>query len=219
MFRHLDKGLLVNTTVTFPENAAVNACSLFDAVVEQIESNGKFVGSSPIKIGDDIQKLNPCPSGALCGGKFCNTKLGEVCINGVCMIDFCLDRQCPTNSTCKNFPDHAECICNPGFVDIRNVSESVRLAVGYSADQYCLRAFDVDWCALQLDDCQRDLATCYPKVGGFRCECNNGTTDNNPDNPGHNCILIAEELKLAPSTLPWWLMLLLALLFLLLTLW
>jgi hypothetical protein len=197
----------------------VNACDIFDAVVEKIQANGNFIGGGSLKIGDDIQKLNPCPKD-LCGNKICDTAAGEVCIDGVCQINHCLDNFCPVNATCKNFPDHAECICKPGFVDIRNASESLRLSAGLTVDQYCLRAIDVDFCALGLHDCH-ELATCIPLRGNFTCECNNGTLDQSPEgSPGRLCVPAAGELKLAaPTTLPWWLMLLLALLFLLLTLW
>lgn len=130
----------------------VNACSLFDAVVEKIQASGGFVGNGQLKIGDDIQKLNPCPK-ELCGGKICNADLGEKCINGKCMVVFCLDDFCPANSTCINLSDRGVCECKPGFVDIRNVSASIRLAAGYTQDQYCLRAVDVNYCTLGLHDC------------------------------------------------------------------
>lgn len=131
-------------------------------------------------------------------------------------MDFCSDNFCPVNATCKNLLDHAECICKPGFVDIRNVSLSLRLAAGYKEDQYCLLAGDIDFCALGLDNCPRDTSICVPLRGNFTCKCKDGYQDASPETPGLVCAVAA---GLTASTLPWWLMLLLALLFLLLTLW
>ncbi|PIO70594.1 EGF-like domain protein [Teladorsagia circumcincta] len=38
----------------------------------------------------------------------------------VCVLDYCSDVNfCPTNTTCKNMEQQAECRCDPGFTDIR----------------------------------------------------------------------------------------------------
>ncbi|KAI6196791.1 hypothetical protein M3Y94_01150800 [Aphelenchoides besseyi] len=218
----LDGGVIVNATIYSAQSAgAVNACQLFDAVIEKIHANGGYVGNGQLKVGDDVQKLNPCPQ-ALCGGKICNAALGEVCLNGRCAINFCLDNFCPVNSTCVNGEQNGECVCNGGFVDIRNVSTSLRVAAGLKEDQYCLRAVDIDYCALGLHNCTVDVAVCIPLRGGFRCECLPEYVDGNQTDPGHNCTRVAGLIQTEPlvstSTFPWWLMLLLALLFLLLTL-
>jgi hypothetical protein len=158
----------------------------------------------------------------LCGGKICNVALGEVCINDVCGISFCSDFGCPVNSTCFNRKDHGECVCNPGFVDIRNVSSSLRLAAGFKEDQYCLRPVDVDWCALGLHDCPLEVSICVPLRGNYTCKCKDGYTDQNTTLPGRDCLAIvaASPIVVSPAALSnWLLMLLLALLFLLLTLW
>ncbi|KAI6184211.1 hypothetical protein M3Y97_00571900 [Aphelenchoides bicaudatus] len=205
----VDDGIIFQSTVFLqPSAAPVNACSFFDAVTDQIQTNGGFVGHGALKVGDDVQKLNPCPK-EFCGGKICKAEIGEVCINNQCVINYCSDNYCPANSTCINTPEKAECVCNAGFVNIRNVSLSLRLASGLKEDQYCLRAIDVDWCAWGLHDCH-ELAICIPLRGNYTCECKNGTTDQNPDNPGRLCLAAAAPIVASPSTLPWWLMLLLA---------
>lgn len=108
-----------------------------------------------------------------------------------------------------------ECVCKPGYVDVRNVSISIRVAAGLREEQYCLRAVDVDYCALGLHDCAA-TATCIPLKANYTCKCFDGYIDANAERPGRACAAAA---TLAPTTVPLWLMLLLALLFLLLTLW
>ncbi|KAI6228064.1 hypothetical protein M3Y95_00583100 [Aphelenchoides besseyi] len=92
-----------------------------------IAINGMIILGKTHKEASFQRKLNPCPQ-ALCGGKICNAALGEVCLNGRCAINFCLDNFCPVNSTCVNGEQNGECVCNGGFVDIRNVSTSLRVA-------------------------------------------------------------------------------------------
>lgn len=46
-----------------------------------------------------------------------------------CKIDYCSDvNYCPMNSTCKNGKDGPECICEPGYMDLRQSLDSEKLA-------------------------------------------------------------------------------------------
>ncbi|KAI6242873.1 Transmembrane cell adhesion receptor mua 3 [Aphelenchoides fujianensis] len=222
----LDGGLIINSTVHFDQSAgAVNACQLFDAVVEKIQASGGFVGSGQLKVGDDVVKLHPCPK-VLCGGKVCNTAHRggvsgrEAVRRGLLFGQLLPGQQASAVTTCVNHEDQGECVCLPGFVDVRNVSLSLRTSAGLKEDQYCLRNGDLNYCLLGWHNCSIPEARCVPLKGGFRCECTEGYTDQNPEDPGHQCAagLKGEDIVAAASTIPWWLMLLLALLFLLLTL-
>ena len=76
-----------------------------------------------------------------------NIKLGSVCT-----LDYCSDVNfCPTNTTCKNMEQQAECKCDPGFMDIRKSEK--RAMVGLSDDVLCMHVRDVDECALGLTNC------------------------------------------------------------------
>lgn len=139
----------------------------------------------------------------------------------------------------------AECHCRKGFVDIRKSEK--RIALGYAEDNFCLNILDVDECALGLTNCTGE-AICTDLKVGYTCACPLGYIDGNPTLPGRVCGALLCDLcnqhgdcihnnltnnvtcsctegysgafcEVAPSAVPLILLILLALLFLLLTLW
>ena len=162
------------------------------------------------------------------------------------MLDYCNDVNfCPANSTCVNLEHQAECHCLPSFVDIRKSER--RLSLGFDADTICLRQIDVDECALGLTNCS-GVAVCTDLPMGYECSCPAGYVDGNPSEPGRVCAaalcdlcnshgdcihnsltnnvtcsctegFTGEFCEVAPSNAPLILLIFLALLFLLLTLW
>ncbi|PAV59374.1 hypothetical protein WR25_03507 [Diploscapter pachys] len=103
----------------------------------------------------------------------------------VCTLDFCSDVDfCPTNTTCKNMDQQAECKCDSGFMDIRKSEK--RTAMGLSDDTLCMHIRDVDECALGLTNCS-GVAHCIDRPIGYTCSCPDGYIDGNPDEPGRVC--------------------------------
>ncbi|KAI6183966.1 hypothetical protein M3Y97_00545400 [Aphelenchoides bicaudatus] len=241
------EGLLVNFSVATKESQALtDKCELFDAFFETaLKNQSRSVENGQLKIAPDSFFLNPCPTPPnYCAGSFCQTDLGEVCLRGKCVINYCSDVQfCPTNTTCNNLANKASCECNPGFVDIRESQN--RKFVGLANDVWCLRAQDVDECALGLHNCSA-IAQCTNRRIGFECSCPKGYIDGNTNDPGKICAALlcdmcnqhgdcvpnksgqivcectggysGEFCQFAPSDLPYILLILLALIFLFLTL-
>ncbi|CAD5215235.1 unnamed protein product [Bursaphelenchus xylophilus] len=234
-----DNGALVVFNGTFSED--VNRCKVFDAIVEKVQENKNLLGSSALKVSEKVQYVNPCPHD-LCGGKICDTKKGEVCINGTtCGIDFCSDFTCYPHSKPVNLVDRCECYCDKGYTDLRPL-ETNKLHL--EDKDVCV--LHPNWCTLGLHNCSK-VADCIMLEEDYTCKCWDGYNDTNPEVPGRFCAAAycgecgehgacvtnpetqnvtcvctegytGDHCEIAPSTLPLWLMLLLALLFLLLTL-
>ncbi|KAI6201465.1 hypothetical protein M3Y96_00844600 [Aphelenchoides besseyi] len=82
-----DDGLLVNYVVnTVPSKSPVDACDLWDQLMESLQRSNGAVGGGRLQVASDVDLLDPCakslPTGDLCAGHFCNSDLGEVCIAG-----------------------------------------------------------------------------------------------------------------------------------------
>ncbi|KIH66063.1 hypothetical protein ANCDUO_03606, partial [Ancylostoma duodenale] len=76
----------------------------------------------------------------------------------ICVLDYCSDVNfCPTNTTCKNMEQQAECRCDPGFTDIRKSDR--RNALGLGDDTFCMHVRDVNECALGLTNCSGQSTT------------------------------------------------------------
>ncbi|KAK6028756.1 EGF-like domain protein [Ostertagia ostertagi] len=103
----------------------------------------------------------------------------------VCVLDYCSDVNfCPTNTTCKNMEQQAECRCDPGFTDIRKSEH--RNAIGLGDDTLCMHVRDVNECALGLTNCS-GVAECIDRPIGYTCRCPEGYIDGSPDEPGRVC--------------------------------
>lgn len=103
----------------------------------------------------------------------------------LCVLDYCSDVNfCPTNTTCKNMEQQAECKCDAGFMDIRKSEKRTALMLG--DDTLCMHVRDVDECALGLNNCS-GVAHCIDRAVGYTCKCPDGYIDGNPDEPGRVC--------------------------------
>ncbi|KAI3415661.1 hypothetical protein GPALN_005254 [Globodera pallida] len=144
----------------------------------------------------------------------------------VCVTDFCADVNfCSSNSTGENLEDSCFCRCKTSFVDLRNnTTETERTNAGLQTNQYCLLLVDINECLFPgLHNCSEN-AECINLAQGYTCKCLGNHTDENPQLPGRVCagtalpILPIKEPQSGGGIFPWLLPLLLALIFLLLTL-
>ncbi|KAI6194473.1 hypothetical protein M3Y96_01128600 [Aphelenchoides besseyi] len=240
-------GLLVNFTVATKPSNTSEKCDLWEKFLQSTATSDHRLGSEgKLRLANDVEVLSPCvPPPNYCAGVLCDIEMGEVCIGGRCQVDYCLDVGfCPLNSTCVNLEKEAQCQCLPGFVDIRESNR--RVAAGLPADVLCLRAADVNECALGLHNCSV-IAQCIDHRFGYSCACPEGYVDGNPEETGRICAALLCDLcnqhgdcipnpttgnttcactegwtgefcEVAPSSAPLILLILLALLFLLLSL-
>ncbi|VDN53805.1 unnamed protein product, partial [Dracunculus medinensis] len=101
----------------------------------------------------------------------------------VCRLDYCSDvHYCPANSTCINADSQAICTCLPDYIDIRR---KIRPSSS-GLDIICKRIEDVNECLLGLHNCSA-VAICTDLEKGYECECPQGYTDGNPSEPGRIC--------------------------------
>ncbi|KAK0416294.1 hypothetical protein QR680_012402 [Steinernema hermaphroditum] len=119
-----------------------------------------------------------------CEAPFVNAAEKDKLPGSVCRYDYCKDVNfCPANTTCNNEAEQAFCACRPGFVDIRKSPNRHLFGL---ADSFCLRATDIDECALGLHNCSA-AAVCQNLRVGYTCACQEGYTDGNPAEPGRVC--------------------------------
>uniref|UniRef100_A0A158RCP8 VWFA domain-containing protein n=1 Tax=Thelazia callipaeda TaxID=103827 RepID=A0A158RCP8_THECL len=102
----------------------------------------------------------------------------------ICVLDYCSDVNfCPKNTTCINQEHEAICQCDADYVDIRKSEKKAQL---FNHDTLCLKMRDVDECALGLTNCS-GVAECIDKTIGYECHCPEGYIDGNPEEPGRIC--------------------------------
>ncbi|CAD5230397.1 unnamed protein product [Bursaphelenchus okinawaensis] len=241
-----NEGVLVNFTMSIKPNTT-QKCTVWQDLTHQIILNKHRLADGPLVLAPDFDQLSLCPKPEnLCGDTICSKEHGQVCINNVCQVDYCADVDyCPTNTTCTNLKFKSECLCNPGYV---NVKDGIRNAMkehtisGIFKDTICLKPFDVDECLLELHNCSK-VAKCTDTPFGYECECPDGYVDGNPAYPGRQCAALlcdkcnahgdcitdhltgnvycqcsggysGENCEKPPSPIPYFLLLILAMLFL-----
>lgn len=156
--------LLVNFSInTIHQEKPVDRCDLWKKLSESIKQSGGAIGGGRLHIGPDNELLNPC------------------------RLNFCSDVTfCPSNATCFNLEDHAECRCLTGFTDLRNIPEVQRLGAGLNQDQWCLST--VNWCALGLHNCSKNAECINLLNNTYTCKCLASFNDMFPEMPGRDCV-------------------------------
>lgn len=119
-----------------------------------------------------------------CLPSFTDASPKDAIAGSVCVLDYCSDVNfCPRNTTCMNEEQQAICQCDPGYVDIRKSEKRTQL---FDQDILCLKMRDIDECALGITNCS-GVAECVDKAIGYECHCPEGYVDGNPEEPGRVC--------------------------------